>query len=103
MRISVGLVRMPDVSVILWDRLPGRVIPSEPIPALAPHLAVEVLSPSNTAAEMALKRSEYFQAGVQLVWMVDPRAKTVRVYTSPSDSTLLRGNDLLVGADILPG
>ena len=53
MRIAPGLVRIPDVSFITWDRLPGRESPQEPIPALAPDLAVEVLSEGNTRGEMA--------------------------------------------------
>ena len=68
MRISQGLVRIPDVSFVSWDRLPEGKVPSEPIPALAPDLAVEVLSQGNTAKEMNRKRREYFEAGVRLVW-----------------------------------
>ena len=67
MEITAGLVRIPDVSFLAWDRLPGRKIPREPIPELAPNLAVEVLSDSNTPAEMKRKRQEYFEAGVELV------------------------------------
>src|SRR5208283_3798107 len=52
MRLALGLVRIPDVSFVSWDRLPGRRLPREPIPALAPDLAIEVLSPSNTRQEM---------------------------------------------------
>ena len=44
MQIAPGLVRIPDVSFISWDRLPGRESPKEPVPDLAPDLAVEVLS-----------------------------------------------------------
>src|SRR5262249_45123031 len=55
MRIAPGLVRIPDVSFISWDRLPGRESPPEPLPDLAPDLAVEVLSEGNTRLEMARK------------------------------------------------
>lgn len=103
MRIGIGLVRMPDVSVVLWDRLPGRKIPREPIPTLAPDLAVEVLSVSNTAAEMDRKVAEYFSAGSSRVWLVDPIAKSVRVYSSPSVSVLLTGEDFVTGEPVLPG
>src|SRR5271165_2906597 len=48
MRIAPGLVRIPDLSFISWDRLPGRESPRVPIPDLAPDLAVEVLSEGNT-------------------------------------------------------
>ena len=58
-----GLVRIPDVAFFCWDKLPGRVLPSKPIPDLAPDLAVEVLSASNTPAEMQRKLREYFLSG----------------------------------------
>ena len=54
-RLMAGLVRIPDVAFTSWDRIPGRRWPTTPIPTLAPDLAVEVLSSSNTPAEMARK------------------------------------------------
>ena len=60
----------------------NRRRPTDPIPVLVPDLAIEVLSTSNTIGEMARKRDKYFRAGVRLVWEIDPRARTVRVYTS---------------------
>jgi Uma2 family endonuclease len=54
-RLAPGLVRIPDVSFVSWDRLPDRRIPSEPVPALAPNLAVEVLIEGNTQQEMDRK------------------------------------------------
>src|SRR5262249_3538414 len=63
LRLRPGLVRIPDVSFIPWDRIPGRQIDlNTPIPTLYPELAVEVLSDSNTPSEMAVKRQEYFAA-----------------------------------------
>src|ERR1700728_2154302 len=62
MRIAPGLVRIPDLSFITWDLLPGRESPRVPIPDLAPDLAVEVLSDGNTKAEMARRVREYFEA-----------------------------------------
>lgn len=103
MRIAPGLVRMPDVSVVLWNRLHGRRIPTEPIPTLAPDLAVEVLSISNTTAEMDRKIAEYFAAGCRCAWIVDPATRSVRVYLSPSDSKLLTGEDVVTADTVLPG
>lgn len=97
------LVRIPDVAFTNWDQLPGRRSPTAPVPRLAPTLAVEVLSISNTPGEMAAKRQDYFSAGVKLVWEIDPRARTVAVYVSPSQSTLLGTTDSLDGGTVLPG
>jgi Uma2 family endonuclease len=103
LRLASGLVRIPDVAFVSWERLPGRRIPSEPIPALAPDLAVEVLSPGNTPGEMARKRQEYFAAGVRLVWIVDAVARTVAVYTGPEQSTVFQEVQTLAGDPVLPG
>jgi len=98
-----GQVRIPDVSFYSWAKLPGRRIPDDPIPELAPDLAVEVLSRTNTRGEMFAKRKDYFFAGVRLAWFVDPRARTVEVYTSPDLATTLTDADALTGGDVLPG
>jgi Uma2 family endonuclease len=102
-RLMPGLVRIPDVSFVSYDRLPDRTALSEPILGLAPDLAVEVLSPSNTKREMDLKVREYFLAGVRLVWLVDPIKRTVRAYTAPDQSVRLTEGQALDGGDVLPG
>jgi Uma2 family endonuclease len=101
-RLAPGLVRIPDVAFISWNRLPNRRVPTEPIPALAPDLAVEVLSAGNTPGEMARKRQDYFAAGVQLVWQVDPNARSVEVFTAPDQSTVLHAMQTLDGGTVLP-
>jgi Uma2 family endonuclease len=103
MRIAPGLVRIPDVSFISWDRLPGRESPREPIPDLVPDLAVEVLSEGSTKPEMARKVREYFAAGVVLVWLIDPRKRTARVFSTVAKSTLVREDQSLDGGTVLPG
>ena len=103
MRLAPGLVRIPDVAFISWDRLPNRRMPTEPIPDLAPDLAVEVLSAGNTPGEMARKRQDYFAAGVQVVWQVDPNTRTVEVFTAPNQSTVLHAAQTLEGGTVLPG
>ncbi len=103
MRLFPGLVRMPDLAFASWDRIPGRRRPTGPIAGFAPDLAIEVLSRSNTKQEMARKRLEYFQAGVLLVWEVDPRARTVAVYEAPKRPTVLKIEQVLDGGRVLPG
>jgi Uma2 family endonuclease len=103
-RLLKGLVRIPDVAFFNWDKLPGRVFPSRPIPDLAPDLAVEVLSKTNTPEEMERKLREYFLAGVRLVWMIDPRKRTAEVYTAPdAPAATLDETQALEGGDVLPG
>jgi Uma2 family endonuclease len=103
MEIMPDLVRIPDVAFTSWDRLPNRRRPTAPVPQLAPNLAVEVLSRSNTPGEMAVKRQDYFAAGVELVWIIDPVARTVVVYTPTVGATTLGPADRLDGGAALPG
>jgi len=103
LRILRDQVRIPDVCFISRDQFPGGVLPDEPIPGIAPDLAVEVLSRSNTKGEMQRKLVDYFTAGVRLVWYVDPREKSVRVYTTPEQWVTLGEDDLLDGGEVLPG
>jgi Uma2 family endonuclease len=102
-RLFPGLVRIPDVAFASWARFPGGKRPKSPIPALAPDLAVEVISKGNTKAEMARKLGEYFGAGVRLVWIVEPKTRTVRVYTAADRFTVLMPGQTLDGGDVLPG
>jgi len=104
MRLMPGLVRLPDLSFVRWERLPVHgQIPTEPIPDLVPDLAIEVLSKSNRPGEMARKLKDHFLAGVTLVWFVDPRSRTVQVFTAPDQSGTLEEDETLDGGEVLPG
>jgi Uma2 family endonuclease len=101
-RLRQRLVRVPDVAFILWENVPpDDELPQ--IPDLAPDLAVEVISPSNTVREMSRKRKEYFAAGTRPVWQVYPDRKEVEVYTSPGRFRMLGLTDTLDGGDLMPG
>ena len=102
-RLFAGLIRIPDVSFASWDRFPDRKVPDQPVPSLAPDLVIEVLSESNTRAEMKRKRREYFDAGVRLVWEIDPESRTVGVYGHDGTVEILDASQRLEGGDVLPG
>jgi Uma2 family endonuclease len=98
---SSNRVRLPDVSFISLDRMPKT---REPIPTLAPDLAVEVLSESNTKAEMAQKLIEYFESGTRLAWIIDPITRTAAIYHAPGEPTrVLDISGTLDGEQVLPG
>lgn len=97
-RMRQGNLRLPDVSFTVRERMPN------PIPQIGgwcPDLCIEILSPSNTAREMLLKRQEYFASGCQLVWEIDPRTRSAVVYTSATDPG--RPTDAPGGDAVLPG
>lgn len=67
----------------------------------APNLAIEVISPSNTATEIEIKRKEYFAAGVELVWVVYPNQSTVHVYDAANRCRILGDTEELDGGTVL--
>jgi len=95
-------VRAPDVAFISADRIPGGRLPKGFFPG-APDLAVEVMSPSDTAEELDEKVQDWLAAGTRLVWVVNPKSKTVAVYDSPSASRILHIEETLDGGELLPG
>lgn len=98
-----GQIRMPDVSVFLWHRFPGRILPTGAILRMTPDLAVEVLSPTNTVKEMDRKLRELFAGGAKLVWHVDPVERAVQVFTGVDESTMVNESQTLDGGNVLPG
>ncbi len=99
-RILPKQIRIPDVSFISWDRLPGRKVPKAQVPRLAPDLAIEVFSPGNTDKEMERKRSDYFEAGVLECWEV--RIPTREVLQYLPDGTITQF-DSTISTTLLPG
>ncbi len=102
-RLAPGLVRIPDLSYISWDRFPDRKIPQEAFLHLAPDLAVEVISPGNSKAEMDRKLARILHRRARLVWYVYPRTRTVKVFTGPERPTTVREHETLDGGNVLPG
>jgi Uma2 family endonuclease len=103
LQILPGKIKVPDVSFISWSRFPRQRLGRRPIPALVPDLVVEVLSETNTADEMDRKLKQYFEAGVCLVWYIDPKKRTALVFASPAEGKELTENESLNGGQVLPG
>lgn len=101
-RLQAGQIRIPDSSFISRERLRGCDLSQDILP-IAPNLAVEILRVSNTRREMSRKLDEYFDAGVELVWFVEPRHRVVQFFTSPTALTELRTGQTLTGGRVLPG
>ena len=95
-------VRAPDVAFIAKDRLPKEGIP-EKFADFPPNLAVEVLSPEDKASELLRKVGEYLEAGVRLIWVVDPATQTVTIYQSLQNVRILSSDQQLDGGEVLPG
>jgi Uma2 family endonuclease len=91
-------VRSPDAAVVLRDRLPE---PPESFVPLAPDLAVEVLSPTDRMTDALGKVAMYLDAGVRLVWLVDPATRTVAIFRPNAAPATLREGDTLDGGEVL--
>ncbi len=92
--------RGPDLAFISKAKAPAP-LPSSLL-EYAPDLAVEVISPSNEAADIHFKIRQFLAAGTALVWIVYPATQTVEVHSS-SGAITLEADDMLSGGDVLPG
>jgi Uma2 family endonuclease len=102
--VARNLQRRPDVAFVSYQRWPrGRRAAPNDAWDVVPDLAVEVISPSNTAAEILIKVHEYFRAGVRLVWVIYPVEVEVYAYESPTVIRVLQRGDELDGGAVLPG
>ncbi len=95
-------VRGADVAFISNDRLPGGKLPEKFLRG-APDLAVEILSPSDSADDIQQKVQDYIKGGARIVWVISPQAKCATVYRPDGSARLVRENESLCGEDVLPG
>lgn len=99
-------VRRADASLILNERLPGKRIPRGVL-EMAPDLAVEVVSPNDTAEEVETKALFWVEAGARLVWIITPVTQTVRIHrprgAANGQISMLSAEDQISGEDVLPG
>jgi Uma2 family endonuclease len=101
-RLPGGNVRSPDASFIAAGRFRDDRVPDD-YGNVAPDLAVEVLSPGDRPRYVLDKIGEYLEAGVRLVWVIDPKRARAAIYRSLSDVRQLGPDESLEGDDILPG
>jgi Uma2 family endonuclease len=101
-RLPSKNVRSPDVSFVATGRFPDDRPPDD-FGNVAPDLAVEILSPHDRPRHVLDKVGEYLEAGVRLIWVIDPRKRRAVVYRSLSEVTELGRDGVLDGEDVLPG
>ena len=99
---SPDTVRAPDVAFISKEHVPSGGLPKGFAP-FAPDIAVEVLSPNDALVDVEEKTEQWLDAGTALVWVVNPRSRTVTVHRKGRDPRVLRGKDLLGGEEVCPG
>ncbi len=92
--------RAPDVGFVRADRLPEG--PPEGYIPFAPDLAVEVVSPGDSASDIHDKVTDFLRCGTRLVWVLYPRSRTATVHT-PEGARTVDAQGTLDGGDVLPG
>jgi Uma2 family endonuclease len=102
LRRNPDTVRAPDFAFVARGRITPEMDQSRYLD-LAPDLVVEVVSPSDSARDLAAKMRDYLDAGVRLAWVLDPQTRTVTVHRAGRERRLLREADQLSGEDVLPG
>lgn len=95
-------VRAPDVSFLSQKR-EVEIGDIEGFIPGAPDLAVEVISPSDSYSEVEEKVLEWLEAGTRMVFVANPRKKTLTVSRSRADIKVLTEDDTLSGEDVVPG
>ena len=102
LRRDPDTVRVPGVAFVRAERLPPRAERRGYMPVV-PDIAVEVLSSTERRAAIAAKVAMYLLAGVRLIWLADPRDRTVTVHAPGLAPRVLGPEDFLDGGDVLPG
>lgn len=94
-------VRAPDAAFVRMERLPR--IPARGYVPVPPDLAVEIVSPNDRAGEVLAKVADWLDAGVSLVWVIDPSRREAHVHRADGGIQLVKGDDTLDGEGVLPG
>ncbi len=99
-RKAVDWVPVPDLLYISYDRLPPSILEDEACPT-PPELAIEIISPGQSFGNLSQKATDYLNAGVLRVWLVDSQSKSITVFYPDKPPETKKGEDKLSDS-ILP-
>jgi Uma2 family endonuclease len=103
LKLRRGIIRLPDVGFLSNERIrQSGYARLQKIAAVAPNLAVEVISESNSKKEMDDKLQDYFRAGTEEVWYVYPETRELHQFSSPAEPRISQGTELIT-TQLLPG
>lgn len=94
-------MRIPDISLVSNQRINATA--EDGYLEGAPELAVEVVSPSQSATKLNVKIRQLLQTGAKQVWVLYPETKTIHVHRPGLPIVTLEETDVLDGGDVLPG
>jgi Uma2 family endonuclease len=96
-------IRKADVSVVALGRLQQLPDQNPDFMPIVPDLAVEVIAPNDIVVQLDERVKEYLDAGFPLVWVADPKARTVTVYPNGGRPVIHTADDELTAEAVLPG
>lgn len=94
-------VRAPDAAFVRSERVP--LVPERGYARIAPDLVAEIVSPDDSRRELMAKVGDWLDAGVRLVWVIDPMRRAAQAYRGDGDISIIGADGALDGADVLPG
>ena len=94
-------VRAPDVAFVAAERAESACVHG--YPELAPDLVIEVVSPNDRRGEILSKVGDWLDAGVRLVWVIDPERRDAQVHRADGSLAVIGKDGSLEGEDVLPG
>ena len=100
-RMTTSNLRCPDVSFTHKSRLVGGK-PGKGFGDAAPDLCIEIISPSEDAADSRRKLREYFASGAKYVWHMHPEPQTIKVFTSPTEFRIYNSDEHIDCVDLIP-
>ena len=98
-RRKPDMVLAPDVSFVANDRIPAGGLPNDGFIPVVPTLAVEVVSPNDLDSEIAAKVEDYLAAGVERVWVVLPKQRTVTIHYPDGTARRIGADGTLTSGD----
>ncbi|MEB3295735.1 MAG: Uma2 family endonuclease [Synechococcales bacterium] len=102
--LANGATRAPDLAWVRRDRWETlSMSQQEKFPPLAPDFLVELMSPTDRLTDLQPKMVEYQDNGVQLGWLINPKAGQVEIYRIGQEKEVLQVPPTLSGETVLPG
>lgn len=100
--VQPDTVRSPDISFLVAAKIPSTGLPEGYIDG-PPDLAVEIVSPGDTASEIQDKVQDYLAYGTPMIWVVYPQQRIVIIHYPDGMARTLRETDTLSGESVIPG
>ena len=99
-----GAYRSPDaawVSLLRWQALTPEE--RKVFPPICPDFVVELRSPTDSLKAVQNKMQEYFDNGLRLGWLINPKDQQVEIYRQGQEKEVLQAPTSVSGEQLLPG